>query len=257
MLVAFKGLRVGYCISAIAGIVSIMFGGTFFLPDFLAPILALVWVMVCYIIFFVVAQRRFNAIMALREECLTREYIKQLEPLLKNTKNKNIKRVLQLNLFAGYFDLGETERAKELLLSMDTKFPDNANGLMHRSVYYANFFSYYRRTGQLDLAEEMLNVTKAVMQNSKMPPLFAEQIRRHWADRKYELQMERGDFEGAESHFLTVFESESKKLPKVCAAYELVLIYRHFGDGKKAQTFLDYVLSNGKDTYYAAALRDK
>lgn len=92
----------------------------------------------------------------LLEACKPQEYIEAMEHLLQTAKGKELKKVLRLNLTAGYCDLKEYEKALQILESMD-------NGKLKgglQLVHHLNLCICYFYTGQIEKAMTLYQIPK-------------------------------------------------------------------------------------------------
>jgi len=75
-----------------------------------------------------------------------------------------------------------------------------------------------------------------------------------YTSKKVILQIETGDFEGAEQILLMLLEKSRSNLWQVCTSYYLARVYLHKGDTEKAKRYIDFAMQYGGDTVYKSEL---
>ena len=68
------------------------------------------------------------------------------------------------------------------------------------------------------------------------------------------IQIEKGNFEGAEQIFLMLLEKADNNMHQVYVSYNLARIYLNGGNTEKAKRYVDFVMQYGGDTVYKTEL---
>ena len=186
----------------------------------------------------------------LTEECNPKDYIAFYEKALKTKKFNKIKNFILLNLNTGYHSSGDAEESKRIL-DMVNGFPSTKSGAVNSVCYFNNLAGYYLRINDLENAENTLGNMKEALKNPKLNRMNYEIYYQLYNSKNVILNMLRGNYGGAEDHFNILFDKEKSLLGKVSAKYSLGELYLRVGNNEKDMLAYEYVLQNGKETYYA------
>ena len=190
---------------------------------------------------------------------LFQEFISSYQTLLagneKHTKGPKLKSQLKMyilcNLSAGYYDMGNDEDAYRTLMLIDY-FPDNRSGAMLKFVYYNNLFVYYHRKNNNEEMAQNIEQMKIALENKKL----YKKNRIYYEDichtKQMLLNMKNGDYRDCEEYFEALVKKDNSLLEKLVDNYNLGEIYRHNKKSEKAKEVLNFILANGKDSYYAS-----
>ncbi len=254
----FRSIKIAHFITAVIGAVIVFLlvkdtKGSLVLGTVLAFILALF----IDFIFFKIYIRKCSRILALRDNCHTYQYISEIQKLLDTKQNKQNMQALKLNLYAGYSDIGDFKRGKEVLFSVQPQFKKNAVGVMQAIVYYMNVCDYHMAMKEFDKAKEALETARTYLNS----PLCNEQQRnnllRNYEEMKMQLNMECGDYDGAEKYFLLVLETEKTPLIKAAANKALAMVYIHEKNFEKAKACCQCILEIGGEINHVNWAREQ
>lgn len=105
---------------------------------------AVLLIALCYILYARKYQKQVSESIGLLEEGRANEYIEAIETMLCHAKGRNIRNILQLNLSAGYCDLGQFDKAIHILEGL----PEKELRGMTKAVYHLNLCFCYFHTSQ-------------------------------------------------------------------------------------------------------------
>ncbi len=253
MLQLYKRYYIPYILSAIVACIGIFFGIVIFdLPPLAVMLAAMAWILLWSVLLNVLAGKTYkNTVIVLRDNCETDKYIQKMEAFYeKHRKSPKLAFFLKMNLFAGYSDKGDMEKAKDLLFDIDPTFADNSVGIWNAVVYYANVCTYFIQINDLKKAEAALESLKGFAEHPKLAPQKREQATEHYTAKSYKLGMQTGNYDGAETYFSDLLAKEKTMIGKVGYTYALAEIHLHNGDTQKAAEALTFVIQNGGDTHY-------
>ena len=260
MAILFKRASALYLSLAISGAVAIYVAVEESFPQslfaFITIPLGLMWIYASGLIAnkYAVKLERKN-IALLNDECNPKDYIAfYRKALSKKALSKprmfNLRNYILLNLSVGYLASGDFEYCKQVL-DMVSRFPDTKNGALYTACFFNNLASYYIRIKELEYAENTLKNMKEVMNSPNFDKKFYEIYDELYYTANIAIQVARGNYEGAEDHFNMCFDKETMLLRKVAVKCALGDLYVRLGEHEKAASAFEYVLQNGKETYYA------
>lgn len=262
----YKDLYIGYCILSVIGTILLLLLLQWGLPEFMGDfwiliwfILMIIWCIGCAYFFQLKAGKRLNQLAKLRaEECRIEAFMdawegfrKQKHLFISTRARNNYEQMIKLNLSVAYLDLGEREKSLEMLLTVPTKFANNAAGATYRLTYYNNLAAVYLRLHNLEQAEQNLVLLKETLEYPGLLKSSRDVFFDAYQSKQILLEMEKGNYEGAEEFFLGCLKKESPKLTRVYNHYYLADIYRHFGNKERERECLTFVTDNGGDSIYA------
>lgn len=171
-----KVVAIGVCIGLFLGVLK----GAFQIDDDVfylwywgigvAVILGAVLVNVLYNISY---QRRMKKLIPLLEGKRPREYVAGVERLLETAKGENLKKILKMNLAAGYIDLKEFDRAIELLEGISDK---GLVGSAVKTVYRLNLCTCYFQSARGEKALELYNDSQKIFEPQRGGKLYGGNI---------------------------------------------------------------------------------
>ena len=135
-----------------------------------AVVLGAVLVNVVYNIFY---QQKMKKLVPLLEAQKPREYIAGVEQLLKTAKGQNLRKILTMNLAAGYIDLKEFDRAVELLEGISEK---GLAGSAVKTVYRLNLCTCYFQSGRGERALELYRDSQKIFEPQRRGKLYGGNI---------------------------------------------------------------------------------
>jgi tetratricopeptide (TPR) repeat protein len=247
-------LNWGYDLLAFAGAMAIMLPPILGeRPVLLPALLALAWIFICAGLFAFFACRRQKGLLQQLDDCHVRAYTERWEKLLPRTRRK-MRTTAQLNLAAGYLELGETQRAQELLRQIPTDFPANKAGRLQQLAYDNALLTVYWQQGDVERAESVLRRYEADLHAAPNLP-GREKLSAAYRRKATLLEMARGRFDGAEAFFRLLLQTDVTCRARVADHYALALICRREGRKEECREHLRHVLDHGGDTWYTAAAR--
>ncbi|MCL2195024.1 MAG: hypothetical protein FWB76_03645 [Oscillospiraceae bacterium] len=223
------------------------------------PLLAfLVWI-VLVLVSAAIAERYagklHNEILnTLAQKCDPHGFIEKHEKILTR-KIGNMRTNILLNVSTGYLTSGDPQTAKHVLDSIQN-FSNNSAGIISQVTYYNNLCSYYLNIDDIATAEVMHNHMLEVLKSEIFPKQQYDSSYNFYTEKQFSINIEKGDYSGAEEWFLIQFNREKSLLGKVSAQYCLGQIYLHFERFEEAAKAFDYVIEHGNTTYYVAKSRE-
>lgn len=171
-----KIVAIGVCIGLVLGVLK----GVFQIDDdvfnhwywimAIAVVLGAVLVNVLYNISY---QRRMKKLIPLLEAKRPQEYVAGVERLLETAKGENLKKILKMNLAAGYIDLKEFDRAIELLEGISDK---GLVGSAVKTVYRLNLCTCYFQSGRGEQALKLYHDSQKVFEPQRNGKLYGGNI---------------------------------------------------------------------------------
>ena len=174
-----RGLKivfVGVCIGLVLGVLK----GVFQIDDdvfnrwywiiAVAVVLGAVLVNVLYNISY---QRKMKKLIPLLEEQKPREYVAGVERLLETAKGENLRKILNMNLAAGYIDLKQFDKAAELLEGISEK---GLVGSTVKTVYRLNLCTCYFQSARGEEALELYHDSQKIFEPQRSGKLYGGNI---------------------------------------------------------------------------------
>lgn len=118
-------------------------------------------------------QRRMKKLIPLLEGQRTREYIAGVDRLLATAKGQSLRKILTMNLAAGYIDLKQFDKATELLEGISDK---GLTGSAAKTVYRLNLCTCYFQSGQGEKALELYNDSQKIFEPQRSGKLYGGNI---------------------------------------------------------------------------------
>ncbi|MBE6761116.1 MAG: tetratricopeptide repeat protein [Ruminococcaceae bacterium] len=206
----------------------------------------------------IVASKRIQELNKIRENnCNIAQYYTALNELRLNCKNAKNLNILNMNIAVAFLDMGRYSDAFNILMGINPiTFGKGAFGVKGRGVYYNNLSYAYIGLGDLESAEKVLVNLKQCIDDPKLQKMEKEKnlLFDIYTSKKVILQIETGDFEGAEQILLMLLEKSRSNLWQVCTSYYLARVYLHKGDTEKAKRYIDFAMQYGGDTVYKSEL---
>ena len=250
----FRGLRVLYCATLFVGMVALLF----LLPEtpgWLRPVAVVLWVLAVFIGFEAVGYGRLKKVNSMLDDCRVREYAGYWERMLPRVGGKNAL-TAKLNLAAGYLEMGEAQRALDLLQTVPP-IPETRSYTSYRLVYDNNMLVARRMLGQLDEADALLDAYRRHL--DAVSPKLAERtgIRTFYENQTMLQRMARDDFDGAIPYFEERLRTAPTLRSRVSAHYSLAWALSHEGRADEARQHLTFAAENGADTWYVSAAKER
>lgn len=114
-------------------------------------------------------QQKMKKLVPLLEAGRPQEYIAGVEKLLQTAKGENLKKILTMNLAAGYIDLKEFDRAAQLLEGISDK---GLVGSAVKTVYRLNLCTCYFQSGRGEQALELYHDSQAIFEPQRKGKLY-------------------------------------------------------------------------------------
>ncbi|MCI8345855.1 MAG: tetratricopeptide repeat protein [Clostridia bacterium] len=212
-------------------------------------------------IFNYITMRRLNKINKnLYNDCNITKYIEEYQKVYKKNTQKVFDITFRISLSTGYINLGQFEKALELLENGKPKFKNNKIDTYNKIAYYNNLAIIYLQLNNLEKAREMIDKMKENINNSKLDKIKLEETELLYETRKIELELAKektlNNLENAKGLYLKLLENANKNNKKVYYNYKLAEIYKEFGDKEKEEKCFSYIIENGGDTYYVQKVKE-
>lgn len=252
MIKVYKNLKIAYFVTGALGAILIVI-----LLKKLELLLGIVWVIVCFLFFELLANMRT---VNLRNQCRLQEYRRVYESYLdknKASRNENVGIVGKMNLSAAYIELGEPEKALSLLQSLSPEFLESKIGAQQKASYYNNLTVAYLAVHDVEHAEENLACMQSVLEDAALSEKMKKNLSDVYQTKQVLLEMEKGNYEGAEEHFLKRLKNNKIKITQVYCHYYLAEVYRHVENTKRERECLSFAAEHGGDTVYAEKAKSR
>lgn len=118
-------------------------------------------------------QQRMKKLVPLLEEQRPQEYIAGVEKLLETARGQNLRKILTMNLAAGYIDLKQFDKAIELLEGISDK--GLAGGAV-KAVCRLNLCTCYFQSAQGDKALELYHDSQKIFEPQRNGKLYGGNI---------------------------------------------------------------------------------
>lgn len=257
MLHFFRSAQIPYFVIAFIGAVIMAVYGILE-EQYLFIFLAFLWIFAWAVIFNLAATKKYNKIVALmNEECKIREYIEKSNQILTRChRNKKTKNLLLLNLAAGYLNIGNAEFARQTFGCL-LPFRDTARETFEKLVYLNNLTTYHLLQNDSENADLAFQAFQTEMKNPKLQKASKALLEDLYANKFFEINMTKGDFDGAEQHYKLLAEKNQHRLSSVYANYMLGKACLHNGKTEKAKQAFSFAAENGGDSRYTALAREE
>jgi tetratricopeptide (TPR) repeat protein len=214
----------------------------------IAGAITMVTVMAGYIVISVIRSRK--RIHLLEEKCDPQAFIEATEKQMKLTgKNPKVKAYLNIDKAAGLIVLGEFQKAKEVLSSVDKSYLSARNGSL--LIYKINMISCSYELGEIPFAEELFE-TQLLPQRSANVQI-AKAMEFLDAERLFFLNK----FEESRQKFQKLINEKTSKRKRVEILYRLALIDDINGDTESAKQKYKEVADNGGGLWSASQARKR
>lgn len=138
-----------------------------------AALIFLTGVLLVNMLYNISYQRRMKQIAPLLEAGKPQEYIAGVEQLLETAKGQNLRKILTMNLAAGYIDLKQFDKAIELLEGISDK---KLAGTAVKTVYRLNLCTCYFNTDQGEKALKLYNDSQKIFEAQRGGKLYGVNI---------------------------------------------------------------------------------
>lgn len=138
-----------------------------------AALIFLTGVLLVNMLYNISYQRRMKQIAPLLEAGKPQEYIAGVEQLLETAKGQNLRKILTMNLAAGYIDLKQFNKAIELLEGISDK---KLAGTAVKTVYRLNLCTCYFNTDQGEKALKLYNDSQKIFEAQRGGKLYGVNI---------------------------------------------------------------------------------
>ena len=226
----------------------------------LTLIAVLVVPFVSVVILSIIGNKRFNNHNKIREiNCNITEFYNGLIELHSKCKNPKILNILNMDIAVAFIDMGRYQDSLNILMGIAPQsLGKGFTGAQGRAILFNNLAYTYIGLGDLESAEKLLVEMKKAIDDPKLKNMdkIKNQLFDLYTGKKMIIQIERGNFEGAEQIFLMLLEKAKTNLHQVGICYELARIYLHNGNAEKAKRYIDFVMQYGGDTVYKTKLSE-
>ena len=138
-----------------------------------AALTVLTGVLLVNILYNVFYQRKMKKLIPLLEARKPQEYVAGVERLLETAKGQSLRKILTMNLAAGYIDLEQFDKAIELLEGISDK---KLVGTALKMVYCLNLCTCYFHTGQGEKALKLYHDSQTVFESQRNGKLYGGNI---------------------------------------------------------------------------------
>lgn len=201
------------------------------------------------------AYQRFSRITSDLENCRIRQGISQLQALLSRCGQGTFF-LINADLAFGYLMLGEAERGLAILNALPP-FPDKRGWLPLKLVCEGNRGAAYLMMNRLDEVEASIERYAAILSETPKKYLKKSKLEDSYQAQLIELQMARGNFEGAVDFFRSRLQKAATLRQEIYSHYMLAWALHHDGYTDEAKTHLQFVAENGGDTWFADSAQKK
>ena len=267
MLRIFRSVFALYILAAAIGFVGFVASGTTVVNDveyglglgnFECILIFLIWIISVTIVLVTVSRKKLLKINELMFDCKANEYVAAYEKLLKNPVSKKMRVFINLSLATGYIFLGDTKRLKQALDRIDIEFLERTRSGIGSAVgYYNHYILYYLLIGDTANAEDCLDRMKRAYISLNIAPLSKASYDDSYMNKRIRINIAKGEFDGAETHYKLLLETEKQKATKVVINYTLGKVYTHYGRTAEAKAAFSYCVEHGGDTIYVSKSKEK
>jgi len=217
-----------------------------------------IWSAANLVVFSVIASRKTHKIAALHEDCDIENFLAICGQLYKRRTSKQSKTLASLNLSSAYLMIGDNSAAGRLLHDIGARgFSGHLTVAAYEFVYHNNCFMYYYITGDIPQAARVLGYMEYMLQNGKLPKVSANTFQDFCLRARYALNIENGNYDGAEQFFVEAFEKNKGAMSKVNSKYTLGKIYLHQGRLAEAERAFEYAVEFGGSSIYRARATER
>ncbi len=212
--------------------------------------------LVCTVVYFLAIAYQENKKTQLIANCRPRDFIAHGEKILSDIADIAGKNNYCINLYVAYRDLDDRKKAEEYLMQVKLPFPKGSSGKMMEYIWHIDKCACCMEADDLENAERELAAAEAILADTKLNSAVRENMFRTSQAQRYAMNMQQGNYDGAEIFFLNYYGVEKTLRGKVFAQLNLAEIYRHFGETEKARQAAMYVAQNGGQTCYVKKAQD-
>ncbi len=204
----------------------------------------------------IIAQRRHHKLInGLLLNCKTREFISKYEKPALGVKDGRMSLVVMINLFVGYFNLGDFERARSIIFSLHPLNGTGAFDIAANITLFLNLYEAHACVGEYDLAEQALNSAEAMLSSPKLNRLQRDELSREMFCKRMSLNALKGRYEGAEEAFRYSLSNAKSPIAKVADSQMLAICLAKAGKNDEAREHIRFIIENGGDTFYVGWAR--
>ncbi len=245
----FRKLTIAFGVVAVAGF------GYFFYTG--SVIRAFAWFLLCELMAQSMTKSKINKINRLRLNCEMNKYIASYEEILnKNQRanffNRNGRQIVLLNLILGYLDIGNLDKAEQLLFGEASYIPEQTSPktLNYRILYCRYVVTYYMERGDLEKAEQNLVTFRELVQKIPTDRPYQQGLQAHQG-LKIDLELERGNLWEAEPYYTRLAEAKRpSRLTAVLTYMGLAKIYWWKQEQDNLEEAVRFVEENAGETWY-------
>ena len=158
-----------------------------------------------------------------------------------------------MNIATAFIEMGRYQDAfNQLSYVNPSSFVKGFQAVNNKAIYFNNLALIYIGIGDLQSAENVLVEMKKAIDDPKFQKMEKEKncFLDLYTSKKMLIQIEKGNFEGAEQIFLMMLEKAKTNLQQVSASFHLARVYMNKGETEKAKRYLDFVIQYGGDMMY-------
>lgn len=160
MKIVFAGVCIGLVLGVLKGALQID-DGVFDRWYWIIAVVAVLGAVLVNVLYNISYQRKMQKLIPLLEGQRPQEYVAGVERLLQTAKGENLRKILKMNLAAGYIDLKQFEKAIELLEGISGK---GLVGSAVKTVYRLNLCTCYFHAARYEKALELYNDSQKIFE---------------------------------------------------------------------------------------------
>ena len=216
---------------------------------FLCLVFFAIWILIDAFIVSLYATKIYSKVhKILIDECNPIKFIEIMDKAMRRRPIGIYKTIILLNLSTAYWSLNN-EVASKMILDGIVHFPHHKLGLDCRITYFNNLFYVFLSNNDLQNAEDVLNNIKITINDKHIAKANRDAWMTIYTEKLCMLNMAKGNYEGSEQIFCSMFERAKCMLTKIYAKFELGKIYLHYERKGEAKEAFEYVIEHGNKLY--------
>lgn len=172
MKIVFAGVCIGLVLGVLKGALQID-DGVFDRWYWIIAVVAVLGAVLVNVLYNISYQRKMQKLIPLLEGQRPQEYVAGVERLLQTAKGQNLRKILTMNLSAGYIDLKQFDEAIKLLEGISEK---GLAGSAVKTVYRLNLCTCYFQSGRGEEALELYNDSRKIFEPQRGGKLYGGNI---------------------------------------------------------------------------------
>ena len=200
-------------------------------------------------------QRRILACNEPLENCRLKEGIGKLEKTIGKIRDKNSLVMFRLNEATAYNDLGDYDKAIEVLKNAGVPDTHSLREMSLMAIYQYQMALALMEKGELEEAELHITTLDYILGDLKFREPMLSRMIRNSKMAKQRLAVLTGDHDGACEAYKEFEESAETLRVRVACRYRLAKEYAFCGRTEDARSSLEFVSNFGGDSVYAERAR--